>query len=167
VGDLETLTAADLARRAGLPNASFDAHYGTIDNCLVATCDEVSGEIYGVLVDALAGPGDWHERFLAAIVATLHHIGATPGAGRLCFTEVGRGHPRVRARRAVAHQRVVGLLADEYQREHGGGLPELYFEFVVGALYRAAQDEVAAGRGPAQVAARMKQLVALMEPTPA
>ena len=142
-------------------------HYGTIDNCLVATYDEVSQELYRLQVEAFAGPGDWHERLSRAVTAALEHIESTPGAARLCFGEPARGNPRIRPRRAVARQRVVRLLADEYERERGEGLADLHFEFLVGALYRTAQDELAAGGKPTRVAERVKELLALLEPVPA
>jgi AcrR family transcriptional regulator len=165
--DVQSVAAADLAARAGLPATALAAHYGTVDNCVVATFDEVSEELYRRHVEAFAGPGDWHARFSSAVVAALAHIAATPGAARLCVAEPARDHPRVRTRRDAARRRVVRLLADEYERERAGGPSDIHFEFLVGALYRAAQGDLAAGREPSQVAERLKELLALLEPAPA
>jgi len=167
VHDLQFLTATDLEARAELPETALARHYGTIDNCLVATFDEVSYELSLIQLEAFAGPGDWHQRFSHAVAAVFEHIELTPGAARLCFGELARGNPRIRARRAAARDAVVRLLADEYERERGEGLPYLHFEFLFGALYRTAQDELAAGGESTRVAERVKELLGLLEPVPA
>ncbi len=161
------LTATDLEARAELPETALATHYGTIDNCLVAAFDEVFYKLWRIQLDAFAGPGDWHERFSHAVTAALEHIELTPGAARLCFGELARGNPRIRARRAAARDRVVGLLSDEYEREHREGLPDIHFEFLFGALYRAARDEVAAGGESTHVAERVNELIGVLEPVPA
>lgn len=142
-------------------------HYGTLDDCLAATYDEVSEQLYGRLVEAFAGAGDWHTRFARAVDATLDYIESTPGAARLCFGESARSHPRIRKRRAASRQRVVRFLADEYEREQGRAVPDVHFEFLFGALLRASQDELAAGHEPTRVAERVRELLALLEPAPA
>jgi hypothetical protein len=162
--ELESLGAEDLSTRAGLPMTALARHYGTIDNCVLATYDELSKELYHCQVEAFAGLGDWHTRFSSAVVAVLELIESRPGATQLCFAEMARRHPAIRARRAAARQRLIRLPADEHEREHGYQLPDLHFEFLVGALYRAAQDEVAAGRAPTRVAERLRELLALLEP---
>ena len=62
---------------------------------------------------------------------------------------------------------MVRFLASQYERQQGRDLPDVHFEFLFGALLRAAQDEVAAGREPDVVAERVRQLLALLEPVPA
>ena len=165
--DLESLAVTDLETRAELPESSLAMHYGTIENCVVAAYDEVAQQLYIVQLEAFAGPGDWHERFSDAVDAALERIESTSGTAQLCFGELARGNPRIRARRAVARERTVRLLSDEYERERHEGLPDLHFEFLVGALYRAAQDELAAGGEPTCVAGRVSELLAVLEPVPA
>jgi AcrR family transcriptional regulator len=165
--DLRSLTDEDLAARAGLPASALAEHYGSLDDCLVAAYDEVSEQLYRRLDEAFEGSGEWHTCFAPAVEATLDQLESTPGAAELCFGEAARGNPRIRRRRAASRQRVVRFLADRYEREQGRGLPDVHFEFLFGALLRAAQDEVAAGREPAVVAERVRQLLALLEPVPA
>lgn len=165
--DLRSLTDEDLAARAGLPPGALAGHYDTVDDCLVAAYDEVSEQLYRGMEEAFEGPGEWHVRFARAVEATLHQLESSPGAAQLCFGEAARGNPRLRRRRAASRQRVVRFLAEEYEREHGRGMPDVHFEFLFGALLRAAQDEMAAGREPALVAERVRQLLALLEPVPA
>lgn len=145
---LEALTEAELER-------------------LVAIYDEVSEELYRGMVESFAGPGDWHMRFASTVEATLDQLQSAPGIARLCFGEAARRHARIGALRAASRKRVIRFLADEYEDEQGHRLPEVHFEFLFGALLRTAQDEVAAGREPAVVAARVRELLALLEPVPA
>jgi AcrR family transcriptional regulator len=165
--ELESLTSAELERRAGVPARALAAHYGTLDTCVAATYDKVSEVLYRGMVEAFSGPGDWHVRFARAVEATLDRIRSAPGVARLCFGEPARGNALIRERRAASRQRVIRFLADEYEDDQGRRLPDLHFEFLFGALLRAAQDEVTAGREPAVVAARVRELLALLEPVPA
>jgi AcrR family transcriptional regulator len=165
--DLRFLTDEELDASAGLPAGALAAHYGTLDDCLVATYDEVAGRLYRGLEEAFEGPGEWHTCFARAVDATLSRLESMPGAAQLCFGEAARAHPRVGRRRAASRQQVVRFLAAQYERQRGCDLPDVHFEFLFGALLRAAQDEVAVGREPALVAERVRQLLALLEPVPA
>jgi AcrR family transcriptional regulator len=164
---LRSLTDEDLAARAGLPAGAVTAHYGSLDECVVATYDEVSEQLFRGLEEAFEGDGEWHTRFARAVDATFARLEATPGAAQLCFGEGSRAHPRIRKRRAASRQRVVRFLADQYEREHGSSLPDVHFEFLFGALLRAAQEDMAAGREPDAVAERVRRLLELLEPVPA
>jgi AcrR family transcriptional regulator len=165
--DLRSLTDEELDARAGLPAGALAAHYGSLDDCLVATYDEVVEQLYRGLDEAFKGPGDWHTCFARAVDATLRQLGHAPGAAELCFGDAARAHPRIRRRRAASRQHVVRFLADQYERKQGGDLPDVHFEFLFGALLRAAQDEVAAGHEQDVVAERVRQLLALLEPVAA
>jgi AcrR family transcriptional regulator len=164
---LRSLTDEDLAARAGLPAGAVAAHYGSLDECVVATYDEVSEQLFRELENAFEGEGEWHTRFARAVDATFARLEASPGTAQLCFGEATRANARIRRRRAASRQRVVRFLADQYEREHGSSLPDVHFEFLFGALLRAAQEEMAAGREPALVAERVRQLLELLEPVPA
>jgi hypothetical protein len=134
---------------------------------LAAIYDDVSEELYRRMVEVFSGPGDWHMRLARAVEATLDQIQSDPGIARLCFGEPARRHACIGARRAASRERVVRFLAAEYEDEQGRRLPEVRFEFLFGAILRTAQDEVTAGREPAVVAARIRELLALLEPVPA
>jgi AcrR family transcriptional regulator len=165
--DPRSLAAQDVARHSGLPESTIAAHYGTVDACFVATFDELSDELHRCHVEAFAGPEDWHARFAVAVDASLEHMVSMPGALRLFFADSARGDPRIRVARTAACQRFIRLLADEYELEYGARLPHVHFEFLVGALFQAAQSEFAAGREAAEMGARVKELLALLEPVAA
>ncbi len=165
--DPNSLEPLDLARHSGLPELALAAHYGTLDACFVATFEELSEQLHLCHLRAFAGPGDWHARFSTAVDSTLEHLESSPGALRLVFTDAARGDPRIRPQRTAACQRFIRLLADEYELQYGARLPHVHFEFLVGALFQAAQAEFAAGRGPARMAERVNELLGLLEPVAA
>jgi AcrR family transcriptional regulator len=165
--DLRSLTEEDVAATAGLPAGAVVAHYGTLDNCVVATYDEVSEQLFRGLEEAFDGDGEWHTCFARAVDTTFAQLESNPGVAQLCFGEPALRNPRIRRRRAASRQRVVRFLAERYERDQGSGLPDVHFEFLFGALLKAAQEDVAAGREPDLVAERVRQLLELLEPVPA
>jgi AcrR family transcriptional regulator len=160
----QTLEAADVAARAELAEADLVVHYGSVESCLAATYDELSEELYDLHAEAFDGPGDWRSRFLDGMRATLDRIASTPGAARLLFAEELLAHPLLRIRRAAARQRIARLVADELEHEEDHAVPAIQVEFLLGAVSHAAQTEMAAGRRPAQVAARVDETLRLLEP---
>jgi AcrR family transcriptional regulator len=158
------LAAADLAERAELVETDLLAHYGSVDNCLAATYDELAEELYELHLHAFDGSGDWQSRFLDGMRAALDHIDSTPGATRLFFADDLLAHPRLRTRRAAARQRVARLVADEVEHEHEHGVPGIQVEFMLGAVSHAARAEAADGMEPARVVARVGETLRLLEP---
>ena len=162
--DPHALAAADLAERAELAETDLLAHYGSVDNCLAATYDELSEELYELHLHAFDGSGDWQSRFLDGMRAALDRIDSTPGAARLFFADDLLAHPRLRTRRAAAQQRVARLVADEVEHEQERGMPVIQVEFILGAASHAAKAEVAEGMEPARVVARVGETLRLLEP---
>jgi AcrR family transcriptional regulator len=162
--DPHALTAADLAERAELAESDLLAHYGSVGNCLAATYDELTEELYELHLHAFEGPGDWQSRFLSGMRAALDHIDSTPGAVRLFFADELMAHPRLRTRRAAAQQRIARLVADEVEHEQESRPPSIHVEFILGAVSHAARVEVADGMEPARVEARVSETLRLLEP---
>jgi AcrR family transcriptional regulator len=162
--DPNALPAADLAERAALPETDLLAHYGSVDNCLAATYDQLSDELYELHLHAFDGSGDWQSRFLDGMRAALDHIDSTPGATRLFFADDLLAHPRLRTRRAAARQRVARLIADEVEHEREHGVPGIQVEFILGAVSHATRAEVADGLEPARVVDRVGETLRLLEP---
>jgi AcrR family transcriptional regulator len=162
--DPHTLAAADLADRAELTEADLVAHYGSVERCLEATYDEVSDELYELMLEAFDGPGDWRARFLVGTRAVLDRIASTPGAARLCFAEELVARPGLRTRRAAERVRLARLVADELEHEQDRAVPAVQVEFLIGAVSYATQTEAAAGMEPARVAARVRETLTLLEP---
>jgi AcrR family transcriptional regulator len=161
---LQQVEAADVAARAGATEAELAEHYGGLADCVAATYDELSDELYALHLRAFAGPGDWRSRFLAGLRAALERAASIPGAVCLLFAEEVLADPRVRARRATARERVARLVVEELEAERDQTVPAFQVEFMLGAVSRTAQTEMAAGAAPRRVAARVGETLRLLEP---
>jgi len=162
--DPNALAAADLAERAELAETDVIAHYGSVDNCLAATFDELWEELYELHLQAFDGSGDWQSRFLDGMHAALDRIDSTPGATRLFFADDLVAQARLRTRRAAARQRLASLVAAEVELEQERELPAVQVEFILGAVSHAARSEVADGMEPARVTARVGETLRLLQP---
>lgn len=166
--ELHTLDEREVAARAAVPVAEIAAHYGGLQGCLLAAYDELCEELHMRAAVALCGEGEWHVRLAGAMDAMLDHLDGAPGAARLWFVESASSHDeRLQERRTSARDRLVRLLATEYRRGDDADLPDLHFEFLTGALYHAAHEEMVAGHEPAHVRARVRELLPLLEPVAA
>jgi AcrR family transcriptional regulator len=166
--ELDALDMREVASRAAVAEGAFAGHYDGLDACVLAAYDELYDELHMRAAVALCDGGPWQVRLAGAMDAMLDHLDGSPGAARLWFVESARSHDeRLQALRTAARDRFVRLLAAEYRRGEGTELPELHFEFLTGALYHAAHEEMVAGGEPAHVRARLRQLLPLLEPVAA
>jgi AcrR family transcriptional regulator len=166
--ELEMLDGREVAARAAVAERHLAEHYGTLDRCLLAAYDELCDALHMRAAVALCEGGEWHVRLAGAMDAMLDHLDGAPGAARLWFVESARTRDaRLQERRTAARDRFVRLLAAEYRRAEEPDLPELHFEFLTGALHHAAYEEMVAGREPAHVRARVRELLPLLEPVAA
>jgi AcrR family transcriptional regulator len=166
--DLTEVDVATVCERAGIPEAAFDDHYRSLDDCVLDAYGHASDDVYRGSVAAFGGPGDWRDRMTRAIQSMLAGMLASPGATRLCFLEVVRTPDiRLHEERAAQRERFVQLLASAYEREHGVGLPRLHFEFLVGAIVHAVHAELAAGGAGVGAGPRIRTMLDLLEPVTA
>ncbi|MGH2781624.1 MAG: TetR/AcrR family transcriptional regulator [Thermoleophilaceae bacterium] len=167
--DLEALDSQAVAVRAGVTVDAFEEHYGTLDQCVRATYQEVVDELYRRAAGALRSQdGDWQSRLVGTIATSLEHLDEVPGAARLCLVESARtGDAELHECRSAARQRYIRLVADEYRRCEEPELPDLHFEFVIGAIYHAVHEEVVAGGRPGAARAQVRELLGVLEPAAA
>jgi AcrR family transcriptional regulator len=156
------LTEDDVAAEAGMPLSGFRRHYAGLDALLEATYREVEGELHPLFTAALEGEGHWTDCLCEAIEASYDRLERIPGAIRL-YEAAWAGPPSLQRRRDADRRRYIEQLV-----ERAPELPELHAEFVIGALYRAAQDGMASpGADVAQLRGRARELIAVLEPVPA
>jgi hypothetical protein len=166
--ELRELDEREVAARAAVAEAEFGDHYESLQGCVLAAYDELGEELHMSAALALCADGDWHARLAAAMDAMLDCLDGVPGAARLWFVEsASTDDELLQARRTAARDRFVRLLAAEHRRGEDADLPDLHFEFLTGALYHAAHEEMVAGRGPGHVRARVRELLPLLEPVAA
>lgn len=156
------LTEDDVAGEAGMRLSVFRRHYADLDALLEATYLEVEGDLHPLFTAALEAEGHWTDCLCNAIEASYDRLERMPGAIRL-YEAAWTGPPSLQRRRAADRRRYIEQLA-----QRAPELPELHAEFVIGALYRAAQDEMAS---PAPDLGRMRrrarELIAVLEPVAA
>jgi AcrR family transcriptional regulator len=166
--DLDSLSELEVAARAGVAPGAFESHYGSVHECVLATYDELSDDLYGRWARLLRADGDWNLRVERLLTHALDYFASTPGAARLFFVEACRvGDRSLQERRAADRQWLVRLLARGYTGEPDDAGTELRLEFLVGALSSTVQDGLAAGDGVELIAERVRQLLPLLEPAPA
>lgn len=146
-------------RVAGAAGTSLSGHYESLDACLGAAYGEVDAVLGEAFETAMAGTGVWTERLTDAVVRTSARLERMPGA--LHVYEAARSGPEwLRVFQERNRRRYVELLAD-----HAPDVPEVHLEFLIGALYRAAQEQT---QGPQLdvplMRERAREIIAALEP---
>jgi len=132
--DYESISEERVAAGAG---TSLSGHYEDLDSCLAAAYDEVDAVLGEAFETAMDGTGPWTERLADSVVRISARVERMPGAFHVY--EAARSGPEwLRVRQARNRGRYVQLLAD-----HARDVPEVHLEFLIGALYRAAQEQTA------------------------
>jgi hypothetical protein len=147
-----------------VPAEAVEVHYGTIEDCVLATYDDVAAQLYDGCAGVLTERADWYLRLPSSVGDALARLDCMPGVVRLCFLEPLAPDLRLRERSVAARVRFAELLAREARDPD---LPRLHFEFLIGALHSTAFAALADGQGLSAVAERMEDLVGLPEPVAA
>jgi AcrR family transcriptional regulator len=156
------LSEDDVAAEAGVRPFGFRRHYPDLDALLEATYREVESEFGRHFTAALEGGGHWTDSLRDAIEAIFDEVERAPGALRL-YEAAWAGPASLQRRRAADRRRYIQQLS-----QRAPELPELHAEFVIGALYRVAQDAMPNGAPDvAQMRRRARELIAVLEPVPA
>jgi hypothetical protein len=160
--DYALLTEREVAAKAGLPPSGFGRHYCDLDTLLEATYCEVEAEFGPLFAAAVEGGGHWTEGLGDAVEAIFDALERAPGALRV-YEAAWSGPPSLQRRRAADRRRSIELLT-----QRAPDLPELHAEFVMGALYRAAQEGIESPEPDlAQMRRRALELIEALEPVPA
>jgi len=154
--DYESISEERVAAAAG---TSLSGHYENLDTCLGAAYSEVDATIGEAFESAMDGPGEWPERLTDAVVQTSARLERMPGA--LHVYEAARSGPEwLRVFQARRRTRYVELLAD-----HAPDVPEVHLEFLIGALYRAAQEQTQSPKFDVPLMRRRaREIIAALEP---
>jgi AcrR family transcriptional regulator len=145
-GGIEGITLQTLSKRAGCSLDEVRDHYAVVEDCLWATYDQVSFELFLELANGFSEAASWEGAVAGALRRLLARLAARPAEARLCFIEALRGDRRLRARWAETRQWVVELFAGEHRRRRPQGESELQVELLVGAAIQAIASATGEGR---------------------
>ena len=164
---IETVTAEEIASRAGMTRDDFRRHYRDAEECLVAAYEEGARQLERTFLEGLQGVGGWRERLQAAIDRTLSAFARRPQLARFCLAEVPRTTiPSLRERHLESRQRFVSVLSDERGAE-AGPASQLHLELVTGAAHHAVSAQMTAERCDLNtIQARIDDLIADYVPAP-
>lgn len=164
---IDTVTAEEIASRAGMTLDGFRYHYRDAEECLVAAYDEGARQLERTFRDGLQGVGAWRERLQAAVEMTMSAFARRPQLARFCLAEVPRTTiPSLRERHLESRQRIVTVLSDE--RGHGAReASRLHLELVTGAAHHAVSAQMTGERCDLDsIRARIDDLIAGYAPAP-
>jgi AcrR family transcriptional regulator len=164
---IETVTAEEIAERAGMTLDDFRRHYRDAEECLVAAYDEGARQLERTFRDGLQGTAAWRERLQAAVERTLSAFARRPQLARFCLAEVPRTTiPSLRERHIESRQRIVSVLSEGRGRE-AGEASRLHLELVTGAAHHAVSAQMTGERCDlASIRARIDDLIADYVPAP-
>jgi AcrR family transcriptional regulator len=89
---IDTVTAEEIAERAGMTLDGFRRHYRDAEECLLAAYDEGARQLERTFRDGLQGAGGWRERLQAAVERTLSAFARRPQQRFVTVLSEGRGH---------------------------------------------------------------------------
>jgi AcrR family transcriptional regulator len=143
---IETVTAEEIAERAGMRLDDFRRHYRDAEECLGAAYEEGARQIERTFRDGLQGAGGWRERLQAAVERTLLAFARRPQLARFCLAEVPRTTiPSLRERHLESRERIVTVLSEE-RGPAAGEASRLHLELVTGAAHQAVGAQMAGER---------------------
>jgi AcrR family transcriptional regulator len=158
---IETVTAEQIAERAGMTVDGFGRHYRDAEECLVAAYEDGARQLERTFRDGLQVAGGWRERLQAAVERTLSAFRRRPQLARFCLAEVPRTTlPSLRERHLESRQRFVTVLSEERGRE-AGEASRLHLELVTGAAHHAVGAQLTGERCDVDsIRARIDDLIA-------
>lgn len=143
-------TGADVAADAGLPTDTFERHFASVEDCLLALCDRTVERLTRAVdaaVEPCAEPGGaavWATQLHAGFGAVLHELASSPAVASICLVDaLSVGRPAL-LRRDGALDRFVAYV-DTLRRTEGEPIPALAAEMLVRGTYELIYARVARG----------------------
>jgi AcrR family transcriptional regulator len=164
---IETVTAEEIAGRAGMTLDGFRRHYRDAEECLIAAYEEGARQLERTFREGLQGVGGWRERLRAAVERTISALARRPQLARFCLGEVPHTTiPSLRERHLESRQRIVAVLSEE-RGDEAGEASRPHLELVTGAAHHAVSTHMTGRRCDLDsIRARMDDLIADYLPAP-
>lgn len=101
---------AQVTLEAGLPRATFEAHFCDLRQCLLAAYDRFFDHLIEEIEDSMDLEAPWREQVRSGITAALGFVEESAGVARLFAVEAATVGPRVFDRYTAAIGRIAALL---------------------------------------------------------
>ncbi|HWI70607.1 MAG TPA: helix-turn-helix domain-containing protein, partial [Baekduia sp.] len=159
-------TLSDIVGRARVSRNVFYEQFADKEDCFVAACDVMAGELLTVVRDAAAAPGDWLAALRAGMAAYLGWWAAQAAWAPAYFSELPAAGARALEQRDRAYAEFEGVFADlaalaRRERPELAPLPRLVPLLLVMAITEIVGRELRHGRGT-QLGALTDELVAVV-----
>jgi AcrR family transcriptional regulator len=113
----EHTSVAAVAARAGLPEASFETHFASLEACFLETFDSLVGQVYAHVLSSYRSRGtDWRASVRSAMSTLARAVSMHPAAARMCLLQARTVSPRAASRcdsaLALLEDAIAQMLAD-------------------------------------------------------
>lgn len=119
----EHTSVAAVAARAGLPEASFETRFASLEACFLETFDSLVSQIYAHVLSSYRSREsdcDWRASVLAAMSTLARAVSIHPAAARMCLLQARIVGPRAASRCdgafALLEDATAQMLADAPER---------------------------------------------------
>jgi AcrR family transcriptional regulator len=119
----EATTVADILEEAGVGRESFYELFDDKVDCMMVAHELLVEDLEQRVREAYVGPGDWPDRIIAALEATLRWFAADPPAARFTLVELAAIGSASRPRFQIDFTRFTALIDDGLAG--GGPRPQL------------------------------------------
>jgi AcrR family transcriptional regulator len=138
-------TVAHIVARAGVSRRTFYELFSDRDDCFVAAFDQAVERVAARVVSAYEGPGRWHERIRAALVAGLEFFDEEPELGALCVVHALGAGPQALEHRAAIVNVLVDAVDEGGQASRSPAPGRLTAEGVVGSVLAILHKRLSEG----------------------
>ena len=129
------LSVAEVCRRAGVGEARFRAHFGSLEECALALFDEIEVELKSRIDSAYGSRPVWPDSLRAASYAVADWIEENPCEARFGSVEMLWVSELAQARREAAYLQFVGLIdAGRLVASDPDSIPATTAESVIGSI---------------------------------
>jgi AcrR family transcriptional regulator len=129
------LTVAEVSERAGVSEAQFRAHFGSLEECALALFDEIEAEFESRIASGYRSEPEWPDSLRAASYAVAGWIEESPREARFASVEMLWVGELAQARREASIQQFIGLIdAGRAVASEPDSIPAATAESVIGSI---------------------------------
>jgi AcrR family transcriptional regulator len=147
-GGYKSLSAAAIARAAGVSKHTFYEHFADKEECFLATYDLIVREMTRGILAAQSSDGrEWQKKLRVGFVTLAEELAEQPAAAQFALVEIFNGRPQAAQRVAHAAGLLEALISHTFDRAGDGvTLPTALRRVIVGGCSAVARARLLTGR---------------------